>query len=833
MAGGKRYVVRDAARSAALALALALLVAPAFLPATGPAGAATSSSHQISWLAAGDSYSSDIGLAHTTKTCGRAIAPSEAWATRAASILRGNKVDVATPDLVACSGAVSGEFFTSFGGGQPAEFHKGSKRSDLVTFTFGGDDVGFTSIAESCYDRTGNCSDTKVRKDIATVGKGYPSFLTAVANSAVVKGGNVLVMGYPEIFEDPSLWPARDKVLHACQGMILNDVKLIRGWDGALNQAIGNAVAVANRVPAAKRNGVTFSFVDPVSGGGSIGTNDSNLFEPASGARHELCSQGPSWLNGIDWAHPLSRSLHPTQEGEDAMGALAAEVIPHMTWPWSPPVWRALGQTPAPIGPPGFSALSCAAGPSCVVIYQNEAFVWQGSGWTKVADPPGPGLGDLSCTSSSFCMGVYSTTTVESGAGTTSAIDLYVSYATSWNGHAWSQPTELDHFSTADSGYGVVHDVSCTSTSFCMAIGGDFGSAIWNGSSWRTVSGATAGTDGGTALSCTSSSFCMAAPANPNTITWNGKQWGPGTQSVPASTDWFGDVSCASATLCLATGTSANGDPYVFNGTSWSAGPSSNSQNGGPLSCANLAYCVYVPSNGTVSEYDGSAWSPAQALVANPDYDEGTLVSCAPTFCMATYSNQAFVFSVTGPGLTLSPGTGSAPAPDSAAPSTASPSTPSGPLLGAVWCGDSCVGYGTAEPTQVFNGGDPTGDVSDITWTGWGTAHATGSGTSTYVPPGEDVASGYPAPATIVAFDLGTCGNGPAYTAVEWYFPQYGQTFDPGSYIGACNGNYVGGGLGGTGNTGTAPPPTSNGNTGTTGDGNPSGSNTGATGNTG
>ena len=40
---------------------------------------------------------------------------------------------------------------------------------------------------------------------------------------------------------------------------------------------------------------------------------------------------------------------------------------------------------------------------------------------------------------------------------------------------------------------------------------------------------------------------------------------------------------------------------------------------------------------------------------------------------------------------------------------------------------------------------------------------------------------------TIVAFNLGQCNGTPAYTAVEWYFPTEGQTFDSGSYENACN----------------------------------------------
>jgi hypothetical protein len=101
-------------------------------------------------------------------------------------------------------------------------------------------------------------------------------------------------------------------------------------------------------------------------------------------------------------------------------------------------------------------------------------------------------------------------------------------------------------------------------------------------------------------------------------------------------------------------------------------------------------------------------------------------------------------------------------------------------------------GYGTVQPSVVDNGGDPTGLVSNVRWSGWGAAQATATGVSTYVGPNQIVADGTAQPATIVAFDLGTCHGAPAYNAVEWFFPQHGGRFDANNYIDACTGRYVG-----------------------------------------
>jgi hypothetical protein len=76
----------------------------------------------------------------------------------------------------------------------------------------------------------------------------------------------------------------------------------------------------------------------------------------------------------------------------------------------------------------------------------------------------------------------------------------------------------------------------------------------------------------------------------------------------------------------------------------------------------------------------------------------------------------------------------------------------------------------------VFLGGDPTGRVYGITWQAWGGQEATGTGTGYWVGPGQIVAQGTPQSVDITALDLGSCGGQYMYRAVEWYFPQHGQT---------------------------------------------------------
>ncbi|HEY6429636.1 MAG TPA: hypothetical protein VIX84_20610 [Acidimicrobiales bacterium] len=113
------------------------------------------------------------------------------------------------------------------------------------------------------------------------------------------------------------------------------------------------------------------------------------------------------------------------------------------------------------------------------------------------------------------------------------------------------------------------------------------------------------------------------------------------------------------------------------------------------------------------------------------------------------------------------------------------------PTLGVAGAfGANGVGFGAVRPTEISLGGDPTGILSGISWQSWGGAQATGTGTSTYVAPGQSVAQGTQETATVVASGLGTCKGAPAYQQVVWYFPQNGQTpaDNGGTPIQACSG---------------------------------------------
>ena len=111
------------------------------------------------------------------------------------------------------------------------------------------------------------------------------------------------------------------------------------------------------------------------------------------------------------------------------------------------------------------------------------------------------------------------------------------------------------------------------------------------------------------------------------------------------------------------------------------------------------------------------------------------------------------------------------------------------PILAGPW-GSNQEGYGHVKPSKIYNGGDPTGIVEHIHWLTWGHPRAIGSGVAEYVGPHQDVAEGTLQSARIVLFQLGSCDGRRAYDAIEWYFPQHGDHFNPRQYINACTGQY-------------------------------------------
>lgn len=119
-------------------------------------------------------------------------------------------------------------------------------------------------------------------------------------------------------------------------------------------------------------------------------------------------------------------------------------------------------------------------------------------------------------------------------------------------------------------------------------------------------------------------------------------------------------------------------------------------------------------------------------------------------------------------------------------PATAQPAdNPSGQDTDVVLGSNDSMakGLGQSRPDLIYFGGDPTGRVMDVTWSSWGGDKAEATGLGNWREAGVGT---HEAPATVVAFDVGTCNGKRAYRKVAIFFPQHGESFDPANGVNVC-----------------------------------------------
>jgi hypothetical protein len=290
----------------------------------------------------------------------------------------------------------------------------------------------------------------------------------------------------------------------------------------------------------------------------------------------------------------------------------------------------------------------------------------------SVQEPPAPTgakrsyLNAVSCTSSTACTAVGS---FENSA------EEYVPLAEKWNGTAWSAQEPPAPKGTKSS---ALDDVSCTSSTACMAVGEFTNSSEksvpfaekWNGTAWSvqeppTPKGAEISYLDG--VSCTSATECIAIGFSwigsnlPFADKWNGTTWS--LQELPTpkgggSIEMF-RVSCTSSTACAAVGEFFKGSAYVplaekWNGTEWSlqeppAPTGATYSNLISVSCTASIECTAVGYfvNGSekhapfAERWTGTAWSvqePPIPIGAKETLLDGGVSCTSSTECTAVGS---------------------------------------------------------------------------------------------------------------------------------------------------------------------------------------------------
>lgn len=242
----------------------------------------------------------------------------------------------------------------------------------------------------------------------------------------------------------------------------------------------------------------------------------------------------------------------------------------------------------------------------------------------------------VSCPSASFCMAV-----LESG------------YAATYDGTTWSRPARLP---SSAGELGEPDSVSCPTARFCMAVDArDSATFVFDGSRWSSA-GTVPGTQTGMAsVSCSSPSFCAAVGNGPDAFTFDGTSWSPATAIDPGGQ--LSTVSCPSARFCAAVDYGPN--VVTFNGGSWrkpsAIDPGSYLQ---AVSCASASFCVALDRKGKAFTFNGSTWSaPVTAAPDGLTMGEGGIswpvVSCpASDFCAAVDGSGGNVVTYDGRGWT-------------------------------------------------------------------------------------------------------------------------------------------------------------------------------------
>ncbi len=226
----------------------------------------------------------------------------------------------------------------------------------------------------------------------------------------------------------------------------------------------------------------------------------------------------------------------------------------------------------------------------------------------------------------------------------------------------------------AGSGSNVLAGVSCTTSTFCVAVGSENtgaggGTLIeqWNGTSWNVVPSvnAPATTDDAlNSVSCVGTAFCLAVGGSGTgpavAETWNGTAWSFVTAAAPAASTSasLSSVSCVSATTCEVLGTASVGGTNSIFGNQWNgttltattaATPTTTTSTPVPsasgMDCVTAGWCLAVGDSDTQSAagssfselWNGTAW----ALLSTPEPTAAvgsrlSSVSCAGvSFCQA------------------------------------------------------------------------------------------------------------------------------------------------------------------------------------------------------
>ncbi|MBS2531790.1 SGNH/GDSL hydrolase family protein [Catenulispora sp. NF23] len=224
----------------------------------------------VNYVALGDSYSSGVGSGSYISASGNCLRSTLAY-----SQLWANAHSPASYTSVACSGATTADVLNN----QISALNSGT---NLVSITIGGNDVGFSSVMETCVlDSDSAClsaiNTATSQADSVLPGKLANTF-AAIADAA--PNAQVVVMGYPELYD-------------------LGNSDICPGLSTTDRSALNNAADTLDSVIQTAAQNAGDSYAD-------VRSNFSG---------HELCDYFSEWLHSVN-VTDVTESYHPTADGQ-------------------------------------------------------------------------------------------------------------------------------------------------------------------------------------------------------------------------------------------------------------------------------------------------------------------------------------------------------------------------------------------------------------------------------------------------------------------------------------------------------------------------------------
>ena len=301
-------------------LIVAALLASVVTPAVRASAQTTGAVDAITWQSAGDSFSSGTGTPGAAGPCQHS---TDAYGPVAARIVRDSGWQISSETFTACHGHLVEDFFNRRQGPRNGSLwdwgreQGGPERVDVLTMSFGGNDIGFAHVMRDCaqvpdswldvtlgatgcdvsedelkaridalLDPPRDCTGTRVEQtdsydcdlDIGSRRGSIIDFYYDIAQDRLTERGHLYVIGYPQMFAPIDEWRWYQKAY--CAAVSRGDTEKLASVALHLDYKLQEAVDRANEVL-----GDRIKYL--------------NLRRLYRAGQHELCGSNDDWLNGI------------------------------------------------------------------------------------------------------------------------------------------------------------------------------------------------------------------------------------------------------------------------------------------------------------------------------------------------------------------------------------------------------------------------------------------------------------------------------------------------------------------------------------------------------